>query len=98
MAEAAHIVIDRVSHELSDAEIGADPGDRAAARLWRCVVLTFVGRLLPGALSAFNGARSTEQVLIWSARSLGTSRWRVLWEVMRSWAADRIERQLDTRM
>jgi NitT/TauT family transport system permease protein len=46
------------------------------------IVLIFVGCLLPVTLSAFNGARSTEQVLIWSARSLGASRWRVLWEVV----------------
>jgi len=46
------------------------------------VVLIFVGCLLPVTLSAFNGARGTDQVLIWSARSLGASRWRVLWEVV----------------
>jgi NitT/TauT family transport system permease protein len=46
------------------------------------VVLIFVGCMLPVTLSAFNGARGTEQVLIWSARSLGASRTRVLWEVV----------------
>ncbi len=46
------------------------------------IVLIFVGCLLPITLSAFNGARGTEQVLIWSARSLGATRWRVLWEVV----------------
>jgi NitT/TauT family transport system permease protein len=46
------------------------------------VVLIFVGCLLPVTLSAFNGARGTEEVLIWSARSLGASRARVLWEVV----------------
>jgi NitT/TauT family transport system permease protein len=46
------------------------------------IVLIFIGCLLPVTLSAFNGARGTEQVLIWSARSLGASRWRVLWEVV----------------
>ena len=46
------------------------------------IVLIFIGCLLPITLSAFNGARGTEQVLIWSARSLGASRWRVLWEVV----------------
>ena len=30
--------------------------------------------MLPVTLSAFNGARGAEQVLIWSARSLGASR------------------------
>ena len=46
------------------------------------VVVIFVGCMLPVTLSAFNGARGTEQVLIWSARSLGASRTRVLWEVV----------------
>ena len=46
------------------------------------VATIFIGCLLPVTLSAFNGARGTEQVLIWSARSLGASRWRVLWEVV----------------
>jgi ABC-type nitrate/sulfonate/bicarbonate transport system permease component len=38
--------------------------------------------MLPVTLSAFNGARGTDEVLIWSARSLGASRTRVLWEVV----------------
>ena len=46
------------------------------------VATIFIGCLLPVTLSAFNGARGTDQVLIWSARSLGASRWRVLWEVV----------------
>jgi NitT/TauT family transport system permease protein len=46
------------------------------------IVLICVGCLLPVTLSAFNGARGTEEVLIWSARSLGASRARVLWEVV----------------
>jgi ABC-type nitrate/sulfonate/bicarbonate transport system permease component len=46
------------------------------------IVLIYVGCMLPVTLSAFNGARGTEQVLIWSARSLGASRLRVLWEVV----------------
>ncbi|HEX3861164.1 MAG TPA: ABC transporter permease [Stellaceae bacterium] len=46
------------------------------------VTLIFVGCLLPVTLSAFNGARGTDEVLIWSARSLGASRARVLWEVV----------------
>jgi NitT/TauT family transport system permease protein len=46
------------------------------------VVLIFVGAMLPVTLSAFNGARGTDQVLIWSARSMGASRFRVLWEVV----------------
>jgi NitT/TauT family transport system permease protein len=46
------------------------------------VVLIFIGCMLPITLSAFNGARGTEEVLIWSARSMGASRTRVLWEVV----------------
>jgi NitT/TauT family transport system permease protein len=46
------------------------------------IVLIFVGCMLPVTLSAFNGARGTEEVLIWSARSMGASRARVLWEVV----------------
>jgi NitT/TauT family transport system permease protein len=46
------------------------------------IVTIFIGCLLPVTLSAFNGARGTDEVLIWSARSLGASRARVLWEVV----------------
>jgi NitT/TauT family transport system permease protein len=46
------------------------------------ILLIFIGCMLPITLSAFNGARGTEQVLIWSARSLGASRTRTLIEVV----------------
>jgi NitT/TauT family transport system permease protein len=46
------------------------------------IVLICIGCLLPVTLSAFNGARGTEEVLIWSARSLGASRRQVLFEVV----------------
>ena len=46
------------------------------------VVLIFTGCMLPVTLSAFNGARGTEEVLIWSARGMGASRSRVLWEIV----------------
>jgi NitT/TauT family transport system permease protein len=46
------------------------------------IVLIFVGCMLPVTLSAFNGARGTEQVLIWSARGLGASRVRTLVDVV----------------
>ncbi|HTP82812.1 MAG TPA: ABC transporter permease [Alphaproteobacteria bacterium] len=46
------------------------------------IMLIFLGCMLPVTLSAFNGARGVDHVLIWSARSLGAS-WRaVLWEVI----------------
>jgi NitT/TauT family transport system permease protein len=46
------------------------------------ILLIFIGCMLPITLSAFNGARGCEQVLIWSARSLGASRTRTLVEVV----------------
>ena len=46
------------------------------------IVLIFIGCMLPVTLSAFNGARGTDEILIWSARSLGASRFRILWEVV----------------
>lgn len=46
------------------------------------ITTIFLGCMLPVTLSAFNGARGAEEVLIWSARSMGASRTRVLWEVV----------------
>lgn len=46
------------------------------------VGVIFMGCLLPVVLSAFNGARGVDQALIWSARGMGASRRRVLWEVV----------------
>jgi ABC-type nitrate/sulfonate/bicarbonate transport system permease component len=46
------------------------------------IVLIFLGCLLPVTISAYNGARGSDQVLIWSARSLGASRLQVLSDVM----------------
>lgn len=46
------------------------------------ILLIFIGCMLPVTLSAFNGARGAEQVLIWSARSLGASRTQTLIEVV----------------
>ena len=46
------------------------------------IMLIFLGCMLPVTLSAFNGARGVDHVLIWSARSLGASPRQVLWEVI----------------
>lgn len=46
------------------------------------ILLIFIGCMLPITLSAYNGARGTEQVLIWSARSLGAGRAAVLLQVV----------------
>ena len=49
---------------------------------WSKIVLIFIGCMLPVTLSAYNGARGTEQFLVWSARSMGASRRRTLIEVV----------------
>src|SRR5262249_24330997 len=42
----------------------------------------FLGCMLPVTVGAFNGARSSEQALVWSARSMGANRLRMLWDVV----------------
>jgi ABC-type nitrate/sulfonate/bicarbonate transport system permease component len=46
------------------------------------ILLIFLGCMLPVTVGAFNGARSSEQVLVWSARSMGAGRLRMLWDVV----------------
>jgi ABC-type nitrate/sulfonate/bicarbonate transport system permease component len=46
------------------------------------ILLIFLGCMLPVTLGAFNGARSSDQALVWSSRSMGASRLRVLWDVV----------------
>jgi ABC-type nitrate/sulfonate/bicarbonate transport system permease component len=46
------------------------------------ILLIFLGCMLPVTIGAFNGARSSEQVLVWSARSMGASRLRMMWDVV----------------
>lgn len=46
------------------------------------IVLIFLGCMLPVTIGAYNGARSTEQVLVWSARSMGAGRLRMMWDVV----------------
>jgi ABC-type nitrate/sulfonate/bicarbonate transport system permease component len=46
------------------------------------ILLIFLGCMLPVTLGAYNGARGSEQVLVWSARSMGASRLRILWDVV----------------
>jgi ABC-type nitrate/sulfonate/bicarbonate transport system permease component len=45
------------------------------------ILLIFLGCMLPVTLGAFNGARASEQQLLWSARSMGASRLRLVWDV-----------------
>jgi len=46
------------------------------------ILLIFLGCMIPVTIGAYNGARACEQVLVWSARSLGASRLSVLWDVV----------------
>jgi NitT/TauT family transport system permease protein len=46
------------------------------------VLLIFLGCMLPVTIGAFNGARGSDQALIWSARSMGAGRLTVLWDVV----------------
>jgi ABC-type nitrate/sulfonate/bicarbonate transport system permease component len=46
------------------------------------ILLIFLGCMIPVTIGAYNGARSCEQALVWSARSLGASRLGVLWDVV----------------
>src|SRR6267154_2814141 len=46
------------------------------------ILLIFLGCMLPVTLGAYNGARGADRVLIWSARSMGASRLRMLWDVV----------------
>jgi ABC-type nitrate/sulfonate/bicarbonate transport system permease component len=46
------------------------------------ILLIFLGCMLPVTIGAFNGARGSDQALIWSARSMGASRLRMLWDVV----------------
>ena len=46
------------------------------------IVLIFLGCMLPVAISAYNGARGADRTLVWSARSLGATRWRTLRDVV----------------
>src|SRR5262249_51902207 len=45
------------------------------------ILLILLGCMLPVTIGAFNGARSSEQALVWSARSMGANRLRMLWDV-----------------
>jgi ABC-type nitrate/sulfonate/bicarbonate transport system permease component len=46
------------------------------------ILLILLGCMLPVTIGAYNGARSTEQLLVWSARSMGASRLRMMWDVV----------------
>ncbi len=46
------------------------------------ILLILLGCMLPITLGAYNGARGSDQALVWSARSMGASRMRMLWDVV----------------
>jgi NitT/TauT family transport system permease protein len=46
------------------------------------ILLIFMGCMLPVTLGAFNGARGSDQALVWSARSMGANRFTMLWDVV----------------
>jgi len=46
------------------------------------ILLIFLGCMLPVAMGAFNGARGADRALVWSARSMGAGRLRMLWDVV----------------
>lgn len=46
------------------------------------IVLIFLGCMLPVAISGYNGARGTDETLVWSAKSLGAGRLGILLDVV----------------
>jgi NitT/TauT family transport system permease protein len=46
------------------------------------ILLIFLGCMLPVTVGTFNGARGSDQVLVWSARSMGANRLTMLWDVV----------------
>ena len=46
------------------------------------ILLIFLGCMLPVTIGAFNGARGADRTLVWSARSMGAGRLRMLWDVV----------------
>ena len=46
------------------------------------ILLIFLGCMIPVTIGAFNGARGSDQALVWTVRSMGASRLRALWDVV----------------
>jgi NitT/TauT family transport system permease protein len=46
------------------------------------ILLIFLGCMLPVTIGAYNGARGADRALMWSARSMGASRFRTVWDVV----------------
>ncbi len=46
------------------------------------ILLIFLGCMLPVTIGAYNGARGSDRHLLWSARSMGAGRLRMMWDVV----------------
>jgi ABC-type nitrate/sulfonate/bicarbonate transport system permease component len=46
------------------------------------ILLIFLGCMIPVTIGAYNGARGSDHALIWSARSMGAGRLRMMWDVI----------------
>ena len=46
------------------------------------ILLIFLGCMIPVTIGAYNGARGSDQALVWSARSMGAGRFRLMWDVV----------------
>ena len=46
------------------------------------ILLIFLGCMIPVTIGAYNGARGSDHALVWSARSMGATRMRMMWDVV----------------
>jgi ABC-type nitrate/sulfonate/bicarbonate transport system permease component len=46
------------------------------------ILLIFLGCMIPVTIGAYNGARGADHALVWSARSMGAGRLRLIWDVV----------------
>jgi NitT/TauT family transport system permease protein len=46
------------------------------------ILLIFLGCMIPVTIGAYNGARGADHALVWSARSMGASPIRMMWDVI----------------
>jgi NitT/TauT family transport system permease protein len=46
------------------------------------ILLIFLGCMIPVTIGAYNGARGSDHALVWSARSMGASNLRMIWDVV----------------
>ncbi len=46
------------------------------------ILLIFLGCMIPVTIGAYNGARGSDHALVWSARSMGASNARMMWDVV----------------